>query len=194
MAGSPVGSPSPALEASIGTADGAARGRAWFRVADGWVVARTQLVDPGARRRLRVFGVLSAAAWMVPFAGVALADGGPARPDVLGIGLLVVAAWLVAVVVARLWLERYAVTQTAVFPAAALAADEVGRDWGLGCAFTILLTPLAGLLYLLLARGRVLRVTARFAADRPGPVTLRLKGSEPDARLLRHLLTAGRAG
>jgi hypothetical protein len=183
----------PALEASIGTADGAARGRAWFRVADGWVMTRTQLVDPGARRRLRVFSVLSAAAWMVPFVGVALAGGRPDRPDVLGIGLLVVGGvWLAAVVVARLWLERYAVTQTAVFPVAALAADEVGRDWSLGCAFTLLLSPLVGLLYLLLARGRVLRVTAPFAADRQVPVTLRLKGSEPEARLLRHLLTSGR--
>ena len=182
----------PALEASIGTADGGARGRAWFRVADGWVMTRTQLVDPGARRRLRAFAVLSAAAWMVPFAGAALAGGRPARPDMLAIGLLVVAGvWLAAVVIARLLLERYAVTQTAIFPLAALAADEVGRDWSLGCALTILLSPLVGLLYLALARGRVVRVTAPFAADRRGPVTLRLKGSEGEARLLRHLLASG---
>lgn len=111
----------------------------------------------------------------------------------LAVGLLAVAgAWLVAIVIARLWLERYAVIQTAIFALAALAADEVGRDWSLGCALTILLSPLVGLLYLLLARGRVVRVTAPFAADRQGPVTLRLKGSEPEARRLRHLLTSGR--
>jgi hypothetical protein len=182
------------LEASIGTADGAARGRATFRVADGWVVARTRLIDPGARRQLQAFGVLSAAAWLGPFVAVALARATPSAPGpfvagFLGIGL----AWIVALVVARLVLERYAVTHTAVFPATAIVSAGASRDWNLGCALAILLTPVVGILYLLLAGGRVLRVVAPFAADRPGPVSLRLKGSEAEARYLEQLLLGARS-
>jgi hypothetical protein len=59
----------------------------------------------------------------------------------------------------------------------------------------ILLSPLVGLLYLLLARGRVIRVVAPLRADRAEPVSLRLKGSEAEARYLEQLLRpAGRSG
>ena len=190
MHAGPAGRP---FEASIGTADGSARGRATFRLADGWIVARTQLVDPGARRQLRAFSVLSAAAWLVPFTAFAVAVEGPVT-DAFVAGFLAVAlAWLAVVVIARLLLERYAVAHTAVFPAGAIAATGgVGRDWNLGCALTILLTPLIGLLYLLLGGGRVIRVVAPLRADRPDPVAIRLKGSEAEARFLEQLLLAAR--
>ena len=184
-----------APEAVIGTADGSARGRASFRFVDGWVVATTQLVDPRARRQLRAFAVLSAAGWMVPFGAWAMVREAPSNVEVFVAGFLgIAAAWLAAVVVARLWMERYTITETAVIPVLAVGATRAGRDWNLGCALAIVLSPLVAILYLLFARGRVLRVTAPFAADRPGPVTLRLKGSEAEARYLEQLLAAAHAG
>jgi hypothetical protein len=193
----PTALPAPAavLEASIGTADAAARGRASFRFAGGSVVARVQLVDPGARRQLGAFVILSATGAFTPIAAFAVAGGTPASPELVVGGLLAIAAgWLLAVIGARLWLERYVVTQTVVIPARAIGVTRPGRDWSLGCAFAILLTPLVAILYLLLARGRVLRVTAPFAADRPGPVTLRLKGSEAEARFLDQVLADAHGG
>ena len=105
-------------------------------------------------------------------------------------GLLL--AWVLALVVGALWVERYRVVHVATFPARALGGVDVGRDWSLGCALTILLSPLIGLLYLLLARGRVVRVAGPFAADEAGIVGLRLKGSEAEGRTLEQVLLGAR--
>ena len=184
----------PALEVSIRTADGKARGRISIRISGGWVEARTELVDPLAMRQFGVFAILSMLAWFGPFIAYAATLGDSGASVVAVIGLLGLAlAWLVAVIAARLVLERYRVVHTVVFPARAITRLDVGRDWNLGCALTILLSPLMGLLYLLFAGGRVVRIVAPLAADRPGPVSLRLKGSEAEARDLEQLVLAARA-
>ncbi len=200
-ASSPPGVPWPTasraasgrLEVVLDTVGGRARGRATFQFTGGWVVARTQLIDPRASRQFRAFGLLSAFASCVPFGVVAFTGAIPAPAGPFVIGCLAIAlTWLGAVIVARLGLERYAVTHTAVFPAGAMVAEDVRRDWSLGCALAILLTPLAGILYLVLARGRVVRVIGPFAADQPGPMTLRLKGNEAEARYLAQLVAVAR--
>jgi len=177
---------------SIGTADGAARGRVWLDVVDGMVTARTELLDPAARHQYRALVLLSGAGLLVPaIAGAMLAPGG-AVPDGLATGLLaLLGAWLLVVVAGRAWLERYRVVHVAVFPVREVAAVEVGRDLGLGCVLAILLSPLVGLLYLALAGGRVTRITAPFDPGRRGPVRLRCKGSESEAWSISRLLLGG---
>jgi hypothetical protein len=182
------------VELSIRTVDRRARGRAWFRVGGGWVTTRVELIDPKARLQYRVFVLLSMLAWLVPFVGYAVTvpDGG--RPADIAVGgfLALVAAWVLAVLVGAVWVERYRVVHVATFPARVLGGVDVGRDWNLGCALTILLSPLIGLLYLLLAGGRVVRVAGPFAADEPGIVGLRLKGSGAEGRYLEQVLLAAR--
>ncbi|OGO59070.1 MAG: hypothetical protein A2V85_01595 [Chloroflexi bacterium RBG_16_72_14] len=190
--GTPVAS--APVELSIRTVDGRARGRAWFRIGGGWVTTRVELIDPKARLQYRVFVLLSMLAWLVPFIGyaVTIPDGGrPADIAVAGF-LAVLSAWVVALLVGALWVERYRVVHVATFPARVLGGVDVGRDWNLGCALTILLSPLIGLLYLLLAGGRVVRIAGPFAADEPGIVGLRLKGSEAEGRYLAQVLLAAR--
>ncbi len=174
---------------SIRTADGAARGRVWLAVADGVVTARTELLDPAARHQYWALVLLSGAGILVPaIAGAALAPGGSV-PDGLAVGLLAMfGAWGLVVVAGRVWLERYRVVHTAVFPVREVAAVQVGRDLGLGCVLAILLSPLIGLLYLAVTGGRVTRITAPFDPGRPGPVRVRCKGSEAEAWSIRHLL------
>jgi hypothetical protein len=179
----------PGAELSIRTTDGRARGRTWFTVSGDWVTTRTELIDPRASRQYRAFVLLSLLAWLVPFVVRAAAVADTPATSTLAVGfMVVVVAWLVVVVLGRAWLERYRVVHTTTFPRRAVAAVDIGRDWALGCALAILLTPLLGLLYLVLARGRVIRVVAPLAADRPGPMSLRLKGSEAEGLLLRRLL------
>ena len=175
---------------SLRTADGSARGRAWFEVHGDQVMARTELLDPRAVRQYRVLVVLTLLAWLAPLAvgGMVARDPRPAG-DVLAIGRAALcAAWVVVVVGGRLWLERHRVVHLTRFALRDVAAVDVGRDWGIGCALTILLSPLIGLLYLLLAGGRVVRIVAPLAADRAGPVTVRLKGSREQGLALRRLL------
>ena len=185
--------PTP-VELSIGTADGRARGRAWFRVAGRWVTTRVELVDPRASAQYRAFVLLSCFGLVVPFIAYAISipDGDRASGVAVGGFLVLLVAWALAVVIGRLWLERYRVVHVATFPVQALGVVEVGRDWNLGCAIMILLTPLIGLLYLLLAGGRVVRVAAPFAADDAGAMRLRLKGSEAEGRYLEQVLLAAR--
>jgi hypothetical protein len=189
--GMPASSP---VELSIRTADGRARGRAWFSVGGGWVTTRVELVDPKARRQYRVFVLLSMLAWLLPFVGYAITipAGGRAGDVVVAGFLVLVLAWVLALLVGALWVERYRVVHVATFPARALGGVDVGRDWNLGCALTILLSPLIGLLYLLLAGGRVVRVAGPFATDEPGIVSVRLKGSGAEGRLLAQVLQAAR--
>ena len=184
----------PALEASIPTADGKARGRMSFRIAGGWVEARTEFIDRAAMRQFRWFSLLSLLAWLVPLIAYAASLRDARASVVAGIGVLGLAlAWLVAVIAARLWMERYRLVNTVVFPVRAIAKFDVGRDWNLGCGLMILLSPLVGILYLLLAGGRVVRIVAPLAADGPGPVSLRLKGTQTEVRYLEQLILAARS-
>ena len=182
------------MEASIPTADGKARGRISLRVSGGLVEARTELIDPAAARQFRAFVLLSLLAWLVPLLAYAASLQDARASVVAGVGVLGLAlAWIVLVIVGRLWMERYRLVHTVVFPARAIAKLDVGRDWNLGCGLMILLSPLIGIPYLLLAGGRVVRIVAPLDAERPGPVSLRLKGSEAEARYLEQLVLAARA-
>jgi hypothetical protein len=174
---------------SIGTADAAARGRLWLGVADGMVVARSELLDPAARRQFQALVVLSAMGLFIPvLAGVVALDRRPASEGMV-IGLLgLLGAWLLVVIGGRVWLERYRVAHVAVFPAREVVAVDVGRDLGLGCVLTILLSPLVGLLYLALTGGRVTRITAPFDPASRTPIRLRCKGSEAEAWMVQRLL------
>jgi hypothetical protein len=196
IAGSPSwDAPQPAgvVEVSLATIDASARGRARFRVAGGTVTSVTTLIDPRAARQLGAFATLS----LLAIGAAALAylfavRGGP--PDIprVGFGALVL-AWVVGIVIGRIWLERYRVVHTVSFGGMSIAGVDVSRDWGLGCLLSIILSPLLGLLYLALAGRRIITVTAPLAADRPGLVRLRLKGSEAEGRLLAQLLLGARA-
>lgn len=189
----PVGLPG-AVSAwtSIPTADGDAGGRAWFASAGGVVIARTELIDPLAVRQYHVLVVLAAVGLGGPLLAGALAEPGGGVSDMLAAGALVlVAMWLLLVAGGRAWLRRYRVVHTAVFPVQDVAAVDVGRDLGLGCLLTILLSPLIGLLYLAVTGGRVVRITAPLAADRSGAVRLRCKGSEAEALAVRRVLLGG---
>ena len=153
------------------------------------MTTRIELIDPAAVTQFRVLAVASLVAWLAPFiAYAALLRGRQPSDTVIGGFLLLTLAWIVAVVGARLWLERHRVVHTVTFPLQAIGDVGVGRDWNIGCVLMILLSPLIGLLYLAFTRGRVVSVTAPFAADRKGPLRLRLKGSTAEGQYLQRLL------
>jgi len=184
-----------ALGISIRTADAGARGRAWFGVDGDRITARTELIDRRALRQYRALVLLTLVAWLVPLGVGAVAAGHVAVPDAVSMGFpLGLVGWAIVVLVGQVWLGRYRVVHTTVFSMRDVAAVDMGRDWGIGCALAILLTPLIALIYLVAARGRVIRVAAPLAADRAGPVALRLKGSELEGLALRRMLLGPYAG
>jgi hypothetical protein len=190
---SPIGSPEPgAVELSLATAGGSARGRAWVRVSGSTVSTITTLIDPRAIRQLRFYAVMSVLALVSAAVIYLIFRGGRVTDAAAGAfcGLLLV--WVLTLIGGRLWLEGHRIVHRASFAGLAVAGVDVGRDWSLGCLLAILLTPLVALLYLLLARRRIVTFTAPLAADRIGLVCLRLKASEAEGRLLAQLILAAR--
>jgi len=170
------------------SADGRVRGPILLRFVGPWVSARVVFIDPTAAAQQRVFSWLSSLAVFGTAVGYARWLDGRQPPDAAILGLAAVAiAWTVALILARVWVERHRMVHVAVFPRESIEQVTVGRNLGLALALAILLTPVVGLLYLALGRGRIVRVRAPFEVGRARAPRLRLRGSEEDGRRLERL-------
>jgi hypothetical protein len=170
------------------SADGRVRGPVLLRFVGPWVSARVMFIDPAAAAQHLVFSLLSGLAVLGTAVGYARWLDGRRPPDAAILGLAATAfAWVVAMILGRVWVERHRVVHVTVFPLGSIGQVTVGRNWGVALVLAILFTPIIGLLYLALARGRIVRVRAPFEVGRARALRLRLGGSEEEGRRLERL-------